>query len=89
MRAGDEFVKVGGGKLPFDQEKPMKRVRQSLAFVVCVLMISSAAAQEKPFAQATEGKRGRTFVDAIEQPVVGDPQLSPDGRQILFTIDKA
>ena len=28
-------------------------------------------------------------MDALEQPVVGDPQLSPDGKQILFTIDKA
>ena len=68
----------------------MKRVRHSYVLVVCVLMISSATAQEKPAsAQASEGKRGRTFVDALEQPVVGDPQLSPDGKQILFTIDKA
>ena len=58
----------------------MKRVRRSFALVVCVLMIASATAQEK---------RGRTFVDAIEQPVVVGPQLSPDGKQILFTIDKA
>ena len=58
----------------------MNRVRNSLALVVCVLMISSVTAQEK---------RGRTFVDALEQPIVGDPQLSPDGKQILFTIDKA
>jgi dipeptidyl aminopeptidase/acylaminoacyl peptidase len=57
----------------------MKRVRHSFVFVVCVLMISSVGAQEK---------RGRTFVDALEQPVIGDPQMSPDGKQILFTIDK-
>ena len=79
MRSGDEFVKVAGSKLPFHQEKPMKRVRHSLLLTVCVLMISSVAAQEK---------RGRTFVDALEQAVVGDPQLSPDGKQVLFTIDK-
>src|SRR5436189_437318 len=58
----------------------MKRARYSVALVVCVLMVSSAAAQEK---------RGRTFIDAIEQQVVGDPQLSPDGKHILFTIEKA
>ena len=58
----------------------MKTVRRSLTLVVCVLMISSVAAQEK---------RGRTFVDALEQQVLGDPQLSPDGKQILFTIDRA
>jgi dipeptidyl aminopeptidase/acylaminoacyl peptidase len=55
-------------------------VRLSVGVVVCLLLFVPAAAQEK---------RGRTFVDSLEQPVVGDPQLSPNGRQILFTIDKA
>ncbi len=58
----------------------MKHVRISLAVVLCALVFSPVAAQDK---------RGRTFIDALEQPVVGDPQLSPDGKQILFTIDKA
>lgn len=58
----------------------MKPVRNALAVVVCVLSILSVSAQEK---------RGRTFVDSLEQAVVGDPQLSPDGKQLLFTIDKA
>ena len=67
----------------------MNRLRHSAVSVVCALMLFSVAAPEKPSAQVTESKRGRMFVDAIEQPIVGDPQLSPDGRQILFTIDKA
>ena len=58
----------------------MKSVRYSATFVFCLLLLSSAGAQEK---------RGRTFVDALEQQVLGDPQLSPDGKQILFTIDRA
>jgi len=58
----------------------MNRVRNALTVCVCLLLCSPAGAQEK---------RGRTFVDAIEQSVIGDPQLSPDGRQLLFTIDKA
>ena len=58
----------------------MKRVQKSVVLVLCVLALSSVTAQEK---------RGRTFVDALEQAVVGDPQLSPDGKQILFTIDRA
>ena len=68
----------------------MKRVRRSLLPLMCVLMTAAIAALEKPsFAQASDLKRGRTFVDALEQPVLGDPQLSPDGKQILFTIDRA
>jgi dipeptidyl aminopeptidase/acylaminoacyl peptidase len=58
----------------------MKRVRTSAVVLTCLLLVSSVAAQDK---------KGRTFVDSIEQPVVGDPQLSPDAKQILFTIDRA
>lgn len=58
----------------------MKRFRLSLAVLVCLLTISQVTAQEK---------RGRTFVDDLEQAVISDPQLSPDGKQILFTIDRA
>jgi dipeptidyl aminopeptidase/acylaminoacyl peptidase len=58
----------------------MKCLRSTLLLVLCLQLYSPLAAQEK---------LGRTFVDAIEQPVLGDPQLSPDGKQLLFTIDKA
>jgi dipeptidyl aminopeptidase/acylaminoacyl peptidase len=34
-------------------------------------------------------KRALTFVDALELPSVQDPQLSPDGKQILFVMDGA
>lgn len=79
MRLEDAFVNpisstVSGG------EFPMKRVRYSVAIVLCLLSLAHVAAQDK---------RGRSFVDSLEQPVVGDPQLSPDGKQILFTIDRA
>ena len=67
----------------------MKSIRYSATVVFCLLLLSAAGAQEKPSAQASEGKRGRTFVDALEQQSLGDPQLSPDGKQILFTIDRA
>src|SRR4029450_3200921 len=30
-----------------------------------------------------------TFVAALEVPAVQDPQMSPDGRQILFVLDQA
>ena len=55
-------------------------VRFSLSALLCVLLFVPVAAQEK---------RLRTFVDALEQPVLADPQLSPDGKQIAFVIDRA
>jgi len=58
----------------------MTLLRRSLAVVLGLTLVASLSAQEK---------RGRTFVDALEQQSVGDPQLSPDSKQILFTIDKA
>ena len=58
----------------------MKRLHSSAILLVCLLLVSSLGAQEK---------RGRTFVDDLEQAIVGGPQLSPDGKQILFTIDRA
>ena len=58
----------------------MKSFRYSLTLVVTVLLIGPIGAQDK---------RARSFVDALEQAVLSDPQLSPDGKQILFVIDKA
>ena len=58
----------------------MNGLRSTVVVAICLLLSSPLDAQEKA---------GRTFVDAIEQPVLGDPQLSPDGKKLLFTIDKA
>jgi dipeptidyl aminopeptidase/acylaminoacyl peptidase len=52
----------------------------ALAALLGVLLLSPAAAQ---------GPRPWTFVDALEQPVLSEPDLSPDGRQIAFVINKA
>src|SRR5688572_3194423 len=56
------------------------RIRLSVSALLCLLILAPATAQEK---------RLRTFVDALEQPVLSDPQLSPDGRQIAFVINRA
>jgi dipeptidyl aminopeptidase/acylaminoacyl peptidase len=56
------------------------RIRWSVSALLCLLVLAPAAAQEK---------RLRTFVDALEQPVLADPQLSPDGKQIAFVINRA
>ncbi len=34
-------------------------------------------------------KRAMTLVDMLEIPRVFDPQLSPDGRQVLFYMERA
>src|SRR5687768_15782654 len=54
--------------------------RFSAAVVVCLFLTAPAVAQQQ---------RLRTFVDALEQPVLADPQLSPDGKQIAFVIERA
>ncbi len=56
------------------------RIRWSVSALLCLLVLAPATAQEK---------RLRTFVDALEQPVLADPQLSPDGKQIAFVINRA
>ena len=56
------------------------RIRWSVSALLCLLVLAPATAQEK---------RLRTFVDALEQPVVSDPQLSPSGKQIALVIDRA
>jgi dipeptidyl aminopeptidase/acylaminoacyl peptidase len=57
------------------------RIRRSMPLVVlCLLLATLAAAQEK---------RPLTFVDSLELALVQDPQLAPDGKQILFVIDRA
>jgi len=58
----------------------MPRIRRSALLVACVLFVSAAA-----FAQE---KRAMGFVDTIELPSLQDPQLSPDGKQILFVLDR-
>jgi dipeptidyl aminopeptidase/acylaminoacyl peptidase len=35
-----------------------------------------------------QDKRPMTFVDALELPTIQDPQLAPDGRQILFVMER-
>src|SRR5687767_1384945 len=56
------------------------RFRLSAAVLVCLFALAPVDAQEK---------RLRTFVDSIEQPVLSDPQLSPDGKQVAFVINRA
>lgn len=42
-----------------------------------------------PAALQGQERRPMSFVDVIEMPVIQDPQLSPDGRQVVFGMVKA
>jgi dipeptidyl aminopeptidase/acylaminoacyl peptidase len=54
-----------------------------------LLFIAVAALSAVPAVPAgAQDKRPMSFVDAIELPMIQDPQLSPDGKQILFVMDK-
>ena len=54
---------------------------RSVVFMAVVLGLTVTVWAQK--------KRALTFVDALELPSVKDPQLSPDGKQILFVMDGA
>jgi dipeptidyl aminopeptidase/acylaminoacyl peptidase len=56
------------------------RTRRPALLIACVLLLSAI-----PSAQQ---KRTMGFVDTIELPSLQDPQLSPDGRQILFVLER-
>ena len=50
-------------------------------FITVLVMLPASA-----FAQ---GKRPMTMVDLLDVPILNDPQLSPDGRQVLYVLAEA
>lgn len=59
------------------------RARTPTAFCFSILILFAATpAPSQP-------RRPMTMVDMLEIPLVSDPQLSPDGSRILFTVAKA
>ena len=53
-----------------------------------LILVALTALAQWPALIAQE-KRPLSFVDVLEMPIVGDPQISPDGRQVLFVLNKA
>ena len=53
---------------------------RAFSFAVLFLVSSGVVAQEK---------RAMTIVDLIEVPQLRDPQLSPDGRQLAYVLERA
>lgn len=58
----------------------MRDLRRPVLVVAFAILASPAAAQSP---------RPMTIVDMLEVPRVSDPQLSPDGRQVLYVRDAA
>ena len=60
----------------------MRRFTGRSAFVLAAILLALS------WSAQAQTRRAMTFVDTIELPTIQDPQLSPDGRQILFVMDK-
>jgi dipeptidyl aminopeptidase/acylaminoacyl peptidase len=61
----------------------MRQCRLALSIVVGALVLAGASS-----APVAQDKRPMSFVDILEMPTITDPQISPDGKQILFVMDK-
>jgi len=53
-----------------------------IAFVLSYVVGLSLAA-------GAQGKRPMTMIDLLDVPQVAEPRLSPDGKQVLFTVAKS
>ncbi|UCC71981.1 MAG: S9 family peptidase [Gemmatimonadota bacterium] len=61
--------------------------RVSLRLIAALVSLLLFAAASAAFGQ--EGPRPMSVVDLINVPSLGDPQLSPDGEQLLYVLRKA
>ena len=59
----------------------MIRFQRISALVMAGLLCSAGVA-------AAQTRQAMSFVDVLELPSIQDPQLSPDGKQVLFVIDR-
>src|SRR2546426_647508 len=55
-------------------------------FVLALLTVSASAAAQTP---GPSGPRPMKLIDLLEVPSLGDPRLSPDGRQLLYVLSTA
>jgi dipeptidyl aminopeptidase/acylaminoacyl peptidase len=60
------------------------RLRHTPLFVLVGAMLVVAAPQRL----TSQEKRPLSFVDAIEMPLISDPQVSPDGKRLVFVMDR-
>lgn len=60
----------------------VKRFRSLVPLLVAALCLAAAVA-------SAQTKRPMTFIDVLEMPSLSSPQLSPDGKQVVFVLDRA
>jgi len=60
------------------------RQRHSTVF----LLLGALTIAAGPHGVTAQDKRPLSFMDTIEMPVISDPQIAPDGKQIVFVMDK-
>ncbi len=60
-------------------------------FALVLLTVSAAATAQTPSPSpvATSAPRAMKLLDLLEVPSLGDPRLSPDGRQLLYVLSAA
>src|SRR3977135_927952 len=65
----------------------MRANRAYVRYGALALLMLATAPIASP--QAQQGQRPMTLVDLLNVPSLTDPQLSPDGRQILYVFARA
>ena len=60
-----------------------------LRHLATVLMLGALLVGAAPHPVTAQAKRPLSFVDGVEMPTLSDPQISPDGSQIVFVMTKA
>jgi dipeptidyl aminopeptidase/acylaminoacyl peptidase len=60
----------------------VKELHKTATFVLALSLVAV-------FSAGAQAKRPMTLIDMLEVPQLSDPQLSPDGKQVLFVLRKA
>jgi dipeptidyl aminopeptidase/acylaminoacyl peptidase len=67
-----------------------RRLGRSTAYLSLVIPVFCAvvATTANHVSLVAQEKRALSFVDTIEMPFLSDPQIAPNGKQLLFVMDK-
>ena len=68
---------------------PQGAVSCACVTIATFLMLGALLVGAAPHLVTAQAKRPLSFVDGVEMPTLSDPQISPDGSQIVFVMNKA